>query len=197
MARFKQFQPHKNNDNNHRWLVSYADYMTLMFALFVVMYAMATVQNKEFTAFSDTISNVFNHSLIEIEKPSHELFTENQAHTIAEPPNVAQPKLGDSTQVMDISYALSDVALKQQGQTLESLQQALKNVLSHEIEQGYVVIEQDMDWLTIELSSSLMFISGSGVPTTRAKKCIANLTSCLKYEPQFYSHSRLHRRFTD
>ena len=36
------------HDDVHRWLVSYADYMTLLFALFVVLYAMAIVHDKPF-----------------------------------------------------------------------------------------------------------------------------------------------------
>ena len=43
MARKKHEEEHENHE---RWLVSYADFMTLLFAFFVVMYAVSRVDNK-------------------------------------------------------------------------------------------------------------------------------------------------------
>ncbi|HEY0715753.1 MAG TPA: flagellar motor protein MotB [Polyangia bacterium] len=37
---------HEEHENHERWLVSYADFMTLLFALFVVLYATSRVDNK-------------------------------------------------------------------------------------------------------------------------------------------------------
>jgi chemotaxis protein MotB len=39
-------QHHEEHENHERWLVSYADFMTLLFAFFVVMYATSRVDNK-------------------------------------------------------------------------------------------------------------------------------------------------------
>lgn len=39
-------QLHEEHENHERWLVSYADFMTLLFAFFVVMYATSRVDNK-------------------------------------------------------------------------------------------------------------------------------------------------------
>ena len=38
---------HEEHENHERWLVSYADFMTLLFALFVVLYAMSSVDTKK------------------------------------------------------------------------------------------------------------------------------------------------------
>jgi Flagellar motor protein len=44
MARKKK---HAEHENHERWLVSYADLLTLLFALFVVLYAFATAKQTE------------------------------------------------------------------------------------------------------------------------------------------------------
>ncbi len=44
MAKKKHAEEHENHE---RWLVSYADFITLLFAFFVVMYAISRVDNKK------------------------------------------------------------------------------------------------------------------------------------------------------
>lgn len=39
-------QAHEEHENHERWLVSYADFMTLLFAFFVVMYSTSRIDNK-------------------------------------------------------------------------------------------------------------------------------------------------------
>jgi len=41
---------HEEHENHERWVVSYADFMTLLFALFVVLYAVGAVDQKRVTA---------------------------------------------------------------------------------------------------------------------------------------------------
>ena len=48
MNRLRTRRHSVENDNVERWLVSYADYMTLLFALFVVLYAMAMINEEAF-----------------------------------------------------------------------------------------------------------------------------------------------------
>ena len=42
-----------------RWLVSYADYVTLMFALFVVLYSLAIAKEEKFKTISSSLAQVF------------------------------------------------------------------------------------------------------------------------------------------
>ncbi len=43
----------------HRWMVSYADFMTLLFAFFVVLYAMSVVNNQKFERMSQALVGLF------------------------------------------------------------------------------------------------------------------------------------------
>jgi chemotaxis protein MotB len=56
MSRRKRHAPHANHE---RWLVSYADFITLLFAVFVVLYAAAHVDNKRMGDISGAIRNGF------------------------------------------------------------------------------------------------------------------------------------------
>src|SRR5215467_5339226 len=50
---------HTGHVNHERWLVSYADFITLLFAVFVVMYAAAQVDNKRIGELSHAIQDAF------------------------------------------------------------------------------------------------------------------------------------------
>jgi chemotaxis protein MotB len=45
----KKREVHEEHENHERWLVSYADFITLLFAFFVVMYSVSRVDNKRMT----------------------------------------------------------------------------------------------------------------------------------------------------
>src|ERR1700709_2468569 len=49
----------EEHENHERWLVSYADMLTLLFALFVVLYAMSQVDITKFNAFSQGLQQGF------------------------------------------------------------------------------------------------------------------------------------------
>ncbi|MDB5959401.1 MAG: flagellar motor protein MotD, partial [Massilia sp.] len=51
---------HEEEPENHeRWLVSYADFITLLFAFFVVMYAISSVNDGKARAASGAITQAF------------------------------------------------------------------------------------------------------------------------------------------
>lgn len=54
MGRHKKHR-HEEHENHERWLVSYADLLTLLFAFFVVMYAVSRVDNQRLIQVSNAI----------------------------------------------------------------------------------------------------------------------------------------------
>jgi chemotaxis protein MotB len=52
-----------DEDVNHdRWLISYADFITLLFAFFVVMYAISSVSEGKYRVLSDSLSEIFDNT---------------------------------------------------------------------------------------------------------------------------------------
>lgn len=52
----------EEHENHERWLVSYADFITLLFAFFVVMYAISSVNEGKYRVLSDSLISAFRGS---------------------------------------------------------------------------------------------------------------------------------------
>jgi chemotaxis protein MotB len=50
---------HDVPENHERWMVSYADFITLLFALFVVMYAVSSVNEGKYRVLSEAMADAF------------------------------------------------------------------------------------------------------------------------------------------
>lgn len=49
----------EDKDNHDRWMISYSDFITLLFAFFVVMYATSSVNEGKYKTFGYSLSNAF------------------------------------------------------------------------------------------------------------------------------------------
>ena len=57
MARRRRHE--EEHENHERWLVSYADFITLLFAFFVVMYSLSSINEGKYRVLSDSIVQAF------------------------------------------------------------------------------------------------------------------------------------------
>ena len=57
-------QKHPEHENLERWLVSYADFITLLFATFVVLYALAQVDATDFAKLEESLKNAFSQNTL-------------------------------------------------------------------------------------------------------------------------------------
>ncbi len=62
MSRRKRHEQHEEHDNHERWLVTYADMVTLLMVLFIVMFAMSQVDQKKFNALKEGLAAGFGQS---------------------------------------------------------------------------------------------------------------------------------------
>ncbi|MCQ2739031.1 MAG: OmpA family protein [bacterium] len=61
MAKKKKAEEHENLE---RWLVSYGDFITLLFATFVVLYALAQIDATDFAKLEESLKNAFNQNTL-------------------------------------------------------------------------------------------------------------------------------------
>lgn len=170
MEPFRQRRHRVEQDNVDRWLVSYADYMTLLFALFVVLYAMAMVKEKEYQSVTESFGRVFQANKVLPKNKGHgdDILPVNSSKTNKRLYgngilDVSGPK------IVDGEKQLSNIENSNVGTNLSSLEKKLHTALYDIIESGYAQLKVDGDWLEIELNSGLLFPSGSASPTNSAK----------------------------
>ncbi|WP_369620481.1 flagellar motor protein MotB [Pseudoalteromonas distincta] len=165
------------NQHTERWLVSYADYMTIMFAFFVVMYAIAINKEENFQILSDSLEQVFDKSARQ-QSQTGKGISGDGILTDRVTPDV-EVLYGESIQkeeqgpkLLDGQSDTSNINQKYLGKPLDSLLKKLQSALIDEIRYGEASLELNSDWLVIELSSGMLFSSGSSVPHARAKQVV-------------------------
>ena len=62
MSKRKHKHHEEEHENHERWLVTYADMVTLLMVLFIVMFAMSTVEQKKFNALKSGLAAGFGQS---------------------------------------------------------------------------------------------------------------------------------------
>jgi chemotaxis protein MotB len=148
--------------------------MTLLFALFVVLYAMAMVNEEPFETATDSIGKVFqaNEELPKNRGHGDDILDVNTSKTNKRLYgngilDVAGPELVDG------EITLSNVSDSEVGTNLTSLEKELHTALYELIESGYAQLQVDGDWLEIELNSGMLFPSGSSSATKNAITILA------------------------
>lgn len=174
MRRVRSRRHQVEHDDVHRWLVSYADYMTLLFALFVVLYAMAMVNEKQFESVTDSLGRVFQADKDKPKNLGHgdDILSVNTSNTSE---ILYGNKVLDATgpELVDSDINLSNVSDNEIGTNLSSIQSELHTALYDLVESGFARLQIDGDWLEIELNSGFLFPSGSSSATNAAKEVMA------------------------
>ena len=154
----------KERVGHDRWLVSYADFITLLFGLFVVMYAFAKSDQKHQRQVSSAIDSAFQSMgiLPGLANRSSELAGREDAVV---PVNVI---MGEE--------ALSPAEVKDD---LTRVQRELTQTLSNQVAAHTVSIQMGRDGLVISLREAGFFGSGSATPKPAALPTLRQIAASL------------------
>jgi chemotaxis protein MotB len=162
-------------DNKERWLVSYADFITLLFAFFVVMYSISSVNEGKYKVLSDSLEGVFNAPQkstkpIQIgeELARSEGYKSQEINLI---PIVKSPELMDEQQQQKTFLENQELA-----QIAGEFEASLANL----IEEQKVSVRKMDDWIEISLEDTIVFSSGGVEPIDEAFPVIEKIARILK-----------------
>ncbi len=155
------------HDNPDRWLISYADFITLLFAVFVVLYALSSVNEAKYKIFSDSLNIAFTNQ-----------------------PNVSTDSLIINKQEQMLK-ALVDRRTARLGEQqrklllkMKAIAEGLSRAMAPMIKQGQVSVEQTKRGVVIDISASSLFKEGEARLQPAAVEVLNQVAQVLRREDQ-------------
>jgi chemotaxis protein MotB len=168
----------RNHANNERWLVSYADFITLLFAFFVVLYSSAQVDQRKVGKLALAIQvafqelGVFPASTTEVPLDVNEPMPFSEVQVIQNAQH--NTELG---RISPSPNAALEAASEETN--LAALQQELQQALQHEIDIRAVALHRESEGLVLSLREFGFFDSGSAELKPSARPAINRIASIL------------------
>lgn len=147
MARKRREDEHENHD---RWLVSYADFITLLFAFFVVMYAVSSVNEGKYKVLSNSLENAFSNTT---GKVGGQPVAVMQGTLPIPPKPIGKPdKLVEQKKIEEKKT--------EQRQKMKNVANSIMDALQPLVAQGKVRLLETSRGVTVEINDSILFPLG-------------------------------------
>jgi chemotaxis protein MotB len=162
--------PPRSRVSQDRWLVSYADFITLLFGFFVVLYAFAKADQRKQMQVSAAIDSAF-HSL--------GIFPDSSRHASKDAACGTEPAVSPMNIVMG-EDVLAPARVKDD---LNQIRRELQQTLSNQVAQHTVSIQMGRDGLVISLREAGFFSSGSATPRPETLPTLRQIAASLGRTP--------------
>jgi chemotaxis protein MotB len=188
--------------NHERWMVSYADFITLLFAFFVVMYSISSVNEGKYKSLTSSLGNAFSNAA----KPVPELI-----HDLVETPLIVEEKIltdipsiiyspipldnpmvvfnpilnpidAQITEDSDQRRELSAGILKER-QQLKKVSEQLEKALGIFIGDNLISVKRNDYWIALEMNSELLFLSGDAILSKKAQPVLKKIVEVINSLP--------------
>jgi len=176
----KKPQPHVNYE---RWLVSYADFITLLFAFFVVLYSSSQVDKRKAGRLALAIQvafqelGVFQTSNTKIPIKDEDAIPFQNVQVVE---NISK----DTDLKRIVNPMKGTLSSASETQSLQEAQEAIKKALDPEIKRREVSMAMRREGLVVSLKEMGFFDSGSASIRPGSLDAIARLSAVLKTRPE-------------
>ena len=155
--------------NHERWLVSYADFITLLFAFFVVLYATSKADQRKQQQVAQSIDSAFQALGIFADSARKPATKQVPSSSSADQPVTP----------MNIVMGEDVLAPAQVKEDLEQLSRHMQQLLANQIAQHTVSVKMGKDGLIISLKEAGFFDSGSAIPHPAALPVLSKVAEAL------------------
>jgi chemotaxis protein MotB len=182
------------HENEERWLLTYADMLTLMFALFMVLYSISSVNISKYVTLQQSLKAAFSGSVLSGGKAIMQSGSEStSAHTPATAevpsivpltPSIPRPSETSGQVAQQISKAMQTVTLANQEQaSFVKLQHELNAYArSHGFANQVQAIIEERGLVVRVLTDKLLFDSGSAQLQPAGAPLLSEIASLLNVD---------------
>lgn len=153
----------EEHENLERWLVSYADFITLLFAFFVVMYSLSVINEGKYRLLSNSIVAAFNKNIIQVE--------------VTPVPATGVPQI--QLNKPSINLNLKQEEEKRHAKVkMRDIAREVMEALGPLAREGQVRVTEGMLGITIEINASVLFSPGEAklaLPAAGALSAVAQV----------------------
>lgn len=164
------------NNNHDRWMVSYADFITLLFAFFVVMYAISSVNEGKYKTLSNSLGEAFSNK--EQQGSEIDLIQIGTVPTAIQPIALENPTTAD----LEKKRELSEEILKERRQ-LGEVSEQFEQVLAPFIDDKLVSVKKNDYWIELEMNSEMLFLSGESELSKKAIPVLKKIAEVINRLP--------------
>ncbi|SBS24868.1 Motility protein B [Marinomonas aquimarina] len=164
----------ENVPHHDRWILSYADFITLLFAFFVALYSISLRDAGDERVLSETLNGVFD-----------------AVQKSIKPINVGEPVSGqpESERLLEVAPPEDADAENPPGEVegrsplYEALNQSINSQFPTLQSQGDISITEDANWITLDMKAALVFDQGDFELTNEAVALMIVISNILRSYP--------------
>ena len=193
MRKRRNCDQQEDSGNHDRWLVSYADFITLLFAFFVVMYAISSVNEGKYRVLSGSLVSAFKRNASDSIQPTE----------IIPPPIEIEPELESEPEEPEPEPALiqgeeepilneQETARVVRQQKMRGMASDIMHVLAPLVEDGSVSVTQSVQGIAIEINASVLFSPGHALlaeSSTQTLRAVAAVVQGHEHEIHVEGHT--------
>ncbi|MDO8925603.1 MAG: flagellar motor protein MotD [Sideroxyarcus sp.] len=154
------------HDNHERWMVSYADFITLLFAFFVVMYGISSVNEGKYKVFSVAVNQAFGSNGKAGEGSSIQL-SEQEMYFKS---------------LVDRRNARLAEKQRKQNERMQNLARNLDQSMAEFVKKGQMNVSQTGRGVELEINASALFNVGEAALQAEARQTLAAVAKQLAAE---------------
>ena len=157
--------------HSQRWVISYADFITLLFAFFVVLYAISSVNEEKYRQVTesfadvfpgqDSASNIQNSGKSATNSDGMGIFQGGESSTVVPVEKIVPPKPENSA-------------------VLQSIGEQMRTQFKKLISSGNVAVQSNNLWVALELGANLVYPEGGALPVITADPVFERVAKILK-----------------
>jgi chemotaxis protein MotB len=185
----------EEHENDERWLLTYADMITLLMALFMVLFSISSVNISKFVSLQHSLQDAFSGRILPGGRALEESGGSTTSPPVAATPPASTPSATNEGADGKAADAAAKAAAQKEQQDFKALKQRVDAYAKEHGLDSKVTTLITKDGLVIRLlTDKLLFASGSATVQPAGRPLLANIGGLLRAESQ---HAIRVRGYTD